>query len=323
MRKKIIIRESQYNKLLTLLRERVSPKENNVTKALNSVKPNNIINLIDTNKVNLYVKVNTNQNNEIRGVDVNDDEVIIYNNSFNPSTNELRISRANNPNDILVKLSDIKINDEKEDEGNEEKEKGEAIDKNDELFQKYYNEIINDPNVKKAFYTSPSTWDYFVSALKNKEARGSGILPAYDLINKYMSSRTDSKLPGFSDKENKTASFYLFEKIVIPYTNKINGNKEEFSLDVGTHTATVRQFEAGLGDVKVLTRGSSGGNYGYKITVKKPTEDFPDDYWCDVYVNNRKVEENKYRSENVKLRFINSDGYTSSAKQKTQNKQNN
>ena len=87
----------------------------------------------------------------------------------------------------------------------------------------------------------------------------------------------------------------------------------------GIHKATVRQFEAGLGDVKVLTYGSSGGNYGFKIAVKKPTGDRPDEFFCDIYVNNRNVEENKYKISNVRLKFLNSDGYKSDYEPKKSN----
>jgi hypothetical protein len=51
--------------------------------------------------------------------------------------------------------------------------------------------------------------------------------------------------------------------------------------------------------------------------VKKPTGDRPDEFWCDIYVNNNNVEENKYKQENIRVKFLNSDGYTSYDKLKT------
>jgi hypothetical protein len=60
-----------------------------------------------------------------------------------------------------------------------------------------------------------------------------------------------------------------------------------------------------------LSYRSAGGSYGFKIVVKKPTGDRPDEFWCDIYVNNNNVEENKYKQENIRVKFLNSDGYTS------------
>ena len=179
-------------------------------------------------------------------------------------------------------------------------------------IKKYYIDIMRDPDLKNAFYTAPTFWNYFVAALKNKKARGSGIIPAYDIINKHYRDKINQKFPGFTDKENKRALFYLFDDIEIKY-NTINdeSNRKIMTLERGYRKATVRQYEAGLGDVKVLTYRSSGGNYGYKIVVKKETGDNPDEYFCDIYVNNNKTEENKFKKSNVRIRLINSDGYVS------------
>jgi dsRNA-specific ribonuclease len=85
------------------------------------------------------------------------------------------------------------------------------------LYSRYYKDIMNDTNVQKAFYTAPSLLNYFTSALKNKKARGSGIFPAYNLINNIFNQKIKDKLPGFTDKENKRASFIFNDEVLIYY----------------------------------------------------------------------------------------------------------
>ena len=99
-----------------------------------------------------------------------------------------------------------------------------------QTFYKYYNEVLSDPNLRKAFYTAPTLWNYFTSALKNEKARGTGILPAYQLINKYFSRKIDEKLPGFTDKENKRAAFYINDDITIEYYTMTDGRRKVFTL---------------------------------------------------------------------------------------------
>ena len=314
MNKKIILKESQYNRMLPLLREDL-----NVNNILNSIKPNSVLTIIDDKGNDNKIIVTKVENSIVFGKDDNGSEIVIDMGNFNLNTKELKFKRinpiTNMVDDLVMKVSDIKIDDEGEDVN--DVEDGEF---NPEKFKAYYKEVLNDPNLKKAFYTAPSLWNYFISALQNKKARGKGIYPAYQIINKYFNDKINSKLPGFTDKENKRAAFYLIDDVSIPYY-QLNDpkNVKTFNLYKGIHKATVRQYEAGFGDVKILTYGSSGGNYGFKIAIKKLTGDRPDEYFCDIYVNNRNVEENKYKISNVRLKFLNSDGYKSNYEPKKNN----
>jgi hypothetical protein len=308
MIKKIIIKESQYNRVVLLLKENV-----NIKNLLSSVTPNKTLNIINDLGDENKIKVDRVENGKIYGKDLSNVYILIDINNYDESTNELIFQKLN-PNtnsfiDSVIKVSNVEILD-----GEEGDEDGvEYNDEDNELFKKYYQEILNDPNLKKALYTAPTLWNYFMSALKDKKARGTGILPAYDLINKYLSRRTDEKLPGFTDKENKRALFFINDNITIEYYTLNDNKRKVFNLisDGQPKKATVRQYEAGLGDVKVLSYRSAGGSYGFKIVVKKPTGDRPDEFWCDIYVNNNNVEENKYKQENIRVKFLNSDGYTS------------
>jgi hypothetical protein len=311
MNKKIILKESQYNRILFLL------CENNI---LNNLKENDILVITKDDGDFLTIKIDSINNGVLNGVDENDEEIIIDMSNYSDSNKEILVGSPNKTTKSInydkIKISNIKLLSKDKEEY--ESPKDDSVD--DVVFNNYYKEIFNDPYLKKAFYKAPTLWNYFTSALTNKKARGTGILPAYELINKYFTRKIDQKLPGFSDKENKRAQFYLYSDLEIPY-DTLTGEKNKFlSLNSGYHKATVRQFEAGLGDVKVLTYRSGGGNFGFKIIVKKPTGDRPDEYLCDIYVYKNNVQENRYKVENIKIKFINSEGYTSYNNLKKANK---
>ena len=311
MRKKIIIKESQYNRILKYL------NENNIKNILNSVNKNDILKITTDSGEVLKLKVDSFVNNILTAKDNKGEEIIVDFSIYSETNKEIIVKKINT-------LTSQQLDGEKTKISNIEKQDNSmgSLDNDfeDIEFSNYYKEILNDPNVRKAYYTAPKVWDYFVAALKNEKARGTGILPANDLLNRIFNQKINEKLPGFSDKENKRAQFYLFDNIDIPY-NTITGEKNKFlELNAGYYKATVRQFETGLGDVKVLTYRASGGNFGFKITVKKPTNDRQDEYWCDIYVYKNNVEENKYKAENIRIKFINSDGYTSYDKLEKNNK---
>jgi len=45
--------------------------------------------------------------------------------------------------------------------------------------------IANDPSMKQAFYKQPSLWNIMKSALKGEKRKGTGIVPAEDIIRQY------------------------------------------------------------------------------------------------------------------------------------------
>jgi hypothetical protein len=314
MARKIKINERQLNDILNILSENA-----NINNVLQNLKPNESIKIIDNNDNEMVLNIISFNNNEFKAKDENNSEVTFKKDSFNDVTKEFTIKVLNRTTNAFIDkkyvVKDIVLNNDNEPES-DKSDDGES-DINNELFNDYYKEVVNNPELRKAFYKAPSLWNYFTAAMQNKKARGSGIYPAYQIISNFFNDRINRKLPGFTDKENKRATFYLTDDIEIPYyTLKDYKNRKIFRLDRGYRKATVTQYEAGLGDVKVLSYRSSGGNYGYKIAVKKPTGNKPDEYFCDIYVNINNVEKNKFVLEDVILKFINSDGYQSNVKTK-------
>jgi hypothetical protein len=302
MRKKIKINERQFKGILNILAENA-----NINNVLQNLKPNESIKVIDSNNNEIVLNILSFTNNEFKAKDENDSEVTFKKDSFNDTTKEFTVKVINpNTNTFIDKkyvvkdivLNDVKEPDEEEPEGNED-----AI-ADDEVFKKYYNDIINNPNLKKAFYTAPSLWNYIMAAAKGEKATGKGLYPAYQIINRYYNNASDLKMPGFTDKENLSALFIIPFRIEVPYDYN-DGTKDVLILNAGTNKAVVRPYEPGYADNKVLVRR----NYGFKIVVKKPTGEKDDQFYCDIYVDKKNVKPDTYKVKDVKLTFIKSKGY--------------
>lgn len=176
-------------------------------------------------------------------------------------------------------------------------------EKTDDILKTYYKEIMNDPNLKQAFYKAPSFWNYFTSALKGKPAKGSGIYPTLKLVNTYKNNEIDKIFPGFTDKQNQRAAFELKTPISIPY--RVKKTNESKNLNVNSGSAVVQQYKLGQGNTKVLIDIPSG----FKIVIKNKTPNTKDTYTCDFYVELDNVTKDTYKQENVVVLFGKSPGY--------------
>jgi len=300
MGKKIKINEAQFSSILNILSENA-----NIKNVLQNLTPNKFIKIIDANDQETTFKIVSYNNDEFFASDETGFKLIIFGkDSFDDSTNELKV-KSFNPNtnmfiDTKIGVKDITMQDGEEEDAEEEEESA----SDSELFNKYYHDIINNPNLKKAFYTAPSLWNYIVAKAKGEKAKGTGIYPAYKIINNYYNSAINKKYPGFTDKENLSALFIVPYRIQIPFKYN-NGQQDTFIINAGENKAVVRPYEPGFGDNKVLVRRA----YGFKIIVKNPTGEKNDQYYCDIYVEKRNVESDKYIQKDVKLTFLKSKGY--------------
>lgn len=307
MGKKIKINERQFKDILNILAENA-----NINNVLQNLKPNESIKVIDSNNNEMVLNVISFTNGEFKAKDASDSEVTFKKDSFNDSTKEFTV-KVLNPNtkafiDKKYVIKDIVLNDENEqDEQEPDDTENSAVD--DDLFKKYYKDVINNPNLKKAFYTAPSLWNYMMAAAKGEKATGKGLYPAYQIINRYHSKASDLKMPGFTDKDNLSALFIIPYRIEIRYLYN-NNTQDVLILNAGENKAVVRPYEPGYADNKVLVRR----NYGFKIVVKKPTGEKEDQFYCDIYVEKKNVKPDTYKVKDVKLTFIKSKGYEPQAK---------
>ena len=309
MGKKIKINERQFKSILNILAENA-----NINNVLQNLKPNESIKVIDNNNKEMVLNVISFTNNEFKAKDENDSEVTFKKDSFNDTTKEFTF-KAMDPNtntfiDKKYVVKDIVLNNTSQPEPDtQEPEDSEEATADDDLFKKYYDDIVNNPNLKKAFYTAPSLWNYIMAAAKGEKATGKGLYPAYQIINRYYNKASDLKMPGFTDKENLSALFTVPYRVEIPYTYN-DGTKDVLVLNAGQNKAVVRPYEPGYADNKVLVRR----NYGFKIVVKKPTGEKDDQFYCDIYIDKQNVKPDTYKVKDVKLTFIKSKGYEPQAK---------
>ena len=136
--------------------------------------------------------------------------------------------------------------------------------------------ILNDPNLKKAFYTQPTLWNLFTAELQGKEATGSGIVPTLDIVGRYMNKRLSETL-GVDFMEGETVKYQLVEdEVIFNYKDYNNMDREiklipnkPYYIKVGR-----REFDENF---YVLFNQDEN----FKILVKEKTQ-IPNVYLCDI-----------------------------------------
>jgi hypothetical protein len=171
--------------------------------------------------------------------------------------------------------------------------------------ERAYKMILNDPNLKKAFYKKPSFWNLFVSELKGKKAPGKGIYPTLQMIGSYGRGKLNEKL-GAEFLQGKRVTFEPYNR---PYSIKY-GDKT-FELGVGTlQTGVVRNF--GVADDSYIVDNKQDE---FKLFIKDKTEQ-QDVFKCELVKYTKKANEGiqnfPYQGD-VYIRFKKSDGYSPTA----------
>ena len=155
-------------------------------------------------------------------------------------------------------------------------------DNSEELKQeakKAMSMILNDPTLKKAFYTQPSLWNLFVAELKGEKATGKGIVPTLKIINNYENTSIERKL-GSKFIEGETVTFTPVGTTKVPFIQ--NGKDDEYIFDENANV----QYPP-----KVLPRKLGEGfkfigqiqpTLNYEIEIAKRVNDKPDTFECRV-----------------------------------------
>lgn len=171
--------------------------------------------------------------------------------------------------------------------------------------------ILNDPNLKKAFYTQPSLWNLFTAELKGKEATGSGIVPTLDIVGRYMSKRLGETL-GADFMEGETVKYQLVDKeVIFNYKDDNNMDREiklvpnkPYYIKVGR-----RDFDDNF---YVLFNQEEK----FKILIKEKTQT-PNVYLCDIVKVNFNKESKDDIRENINIKFLTDDNNANGYKPKT------
>jgi hypothetical protein len=218
----------------------------------------------------------------------------------------------------ITGISDFNIeqsctSEEDKEEDNKEDEEEEEYD-----AEKVLQLVLSDPNLKAAFYKQPTFWQAFKAELTGKEAKGKGILPTLDLINKYIDKKVSDKLGG-DFKKNASVSFMPMETISIPFTNK-KGGREYFELKDGVKyegefAVVAKRFsydDIESRDYQILENTAKG----FRIIVKEKT-DTPNVFLCNVEkLYSVKNEPKRAKEEDVEIRLLDSNGYKADKEEK-------
>jgi hypothetical protein len=137
--------------------------------------------------------------------------------------------------------------------------------------KKLMDAIVNDPLLKKAFYKQPNLWNLIMSAIKGENPKGTGILPAKQIAQKYKVSKIEKQLgesfKNFSANRPLTytlisndLSFEPSDKNRDPIIFKTNGNYKATVEEVDVEDNYLSLYDK-KEDVKIIIKN--------KIFLKK------------------------------------------------------
>jgi hypothetical protein len=168
----------------------------------------------------------------------------------------------------------------KEEDSKDEKDKRTKEDELKREGKKAYEMILNDPNLKKAFYSQPNFWELFVAELRGEKATGHGIVPALKIINSYETKSIESKL-GAGFIEGKKVSFKPMETIKVPYKR----NKKEYYYEFDSLSNKIYQadvLERQLGEGPKLYGSLITGKLSYEIEIISKDKKADDVFICNI-----------------------------------------
>lgn len=200
--------------------------------------------------------------------------------------------------DILVKANSGKISknvwitgilgfsvtascESKEEDSEDDKKKRMEQDKLKRDGEKAYEMILNDPNLRKAFYSQPNFWELFVAELKGKKATGHGIVPALKIINSYEVGSLESKLGG-EFIPNKKISFKPLDTIKVPYKTVKKENKYYIFDSLGDEIYDAIVKQRSLGENFKVSGTLQKNSLGYQLEIISKDEKSADTFMCKV-----------------------------------------
>ena len=185
-------------------------------------------------------------------------------------------------------------------------------EKSSEEAKKMMQAILNDPIMKKAFYSEPSLWNTIVSAIKGEKPRGTGIKPAKEILSKYQENKQEKKLgpQGDNFKRDKLAQFEVLNNNIVIKSSGVS--TEDLVLRTNTkYDALVNPYK--VGD-EYLTL--SNKRLKYNINVLRPHKDITDGFDVKIikYVKSKTTGEISEFSKNGIIKFFNvrNSGYSKS-----------
>lgn len=314
MAKKLIITEEQYSRLQSKLTE-----STDINNTIKQAKIGDVLSFKGVNSILKVKVVNINPTNgDVMGETDKGDKVTFNINSYNQTTKMINFkiydSNKQQVIDTPFQLNSIEnlggtANQTQQPQPNNgeqpKPEQGSEVD--DEYVPgTVYNAIKNDPDLRKLMHHTP-WWDSFVSELMSKKAEGTGIINALNFFSSYQNEKLN-KLLGDGFIVDKWAEFEVLEPVTF-YFPSPTGKSEDLEFNVGSRYLAKNQ-SLNLNDREYNYRVLSNAKYSYKIFVKEKTNE-QHVFNCNItkYYKGKHGELNKMHKENVKIKFILSEGY--------------
>ena len=335
MKRKIIISESQYNKLQEFLFETTD-----VNDTLDYVKAGDVLSFKGPYNIKINI-VNVDQNTgEILGTTDKGEKVKFFFNAYDENTKKFNFQKldkttnkyVNQPFEVkeldiirngkvlpirdanrkvpepvakpdeVSKPVELDPNISKAPETPEEVEK---VKKEKMYGKKALKMITSDPQLQAAFYRQPSFWKLFMADMQGKTAPGKGIQPTLALINGYLDKKNKQSNPDLASfKMGKIADLTIDK----PITFKVNDT--DYTIPARKLSATNIQsnwFDATLGNYQnanMLQYADKDKSLGFQFRIMvKPPAISTDTFKCDIIFDSKPV------VKDVIITFINSSGY--------------
>jgi hypothetical protein len=265
---------------------------------------------------------NTNKPSMILYIDFEDDEQPFYSENGKVKFKSKRRIIGKDSEDIFImdiKRFTVKSNNDIDDKPDNKLDKQTNTNDDDEYLKIHgateqeimqmakdaEKEILNDPDLKKAFYRKPGFWNLFISDLQKKNAKGSGILPTIQILNNYRLNKLSEKM-GKPFLSEKPIYFSLVDKPVSINYKDSNDVSTSLTFNLG-EVYEVRYYGVNDGGYNLKNKASD-----YIVKVIDNTEEV-DVFVCQIikFVTPKTGGIANYDSEsNIKIKISrNSEGY--------------
>lgn len=202
---------------------------------------------------------------------------------------------------VLPNCDSSNEEDEEEPETNEpEAQKADA--------EKALEMILKDKDLQDAFYKQPGFWEMFKAELSGEKAVGSGIITVLDVMRKVTDAKITKKV-GKGFHVGKKAKYIPLENVSVKYRDD-KDVIHTYNLPMTEDMITVRRHL--IDDVsQVLQKRLEGTPMILRILVKDQT-DKPNIKNCDIQIGVKNKSDKfveKGETSDVKIKFLNSEGY--------------
>ena len=160
--------------------------------------------------------------------------------------------------------------------------------------------IINDPILKKAFYKQPSLLNLIMSAIKGENPKGTGIVPAEQIVRNYSISKAKGSLGDAFDYfiPNKELTYTLINGTIDFNLSDKSGNPITFD-SLGVYSSKVNEIK--IGDLNLSLYDDKKD---VKIIIKKEnkTERKPNTF--DVTFQKKYIDKTTKKSQTKSINGI-------------------